>query len=100
MLNGHQRIGAEGLQSKGVAGGAQVLGAEAGVVSLEELHDHIDDGALSGAHRSVEDQKLCSFLDSPVTIAPMHHSILCRSSGEYNVETRRSHAGVSPGSRG
>ena len=28
--------------------------AEAGVVSLEELHDHIDDGALSGAHRSIE----------------------------------------------
>ena len=70
MLNGHQRIGAEGLQSKGVAGGAQVLGAEAGVVSLEELHDHIDDGALSGAHRSVEDQKLLQLLGLPGNDSP------------------------------
>ena len=70
MLNGHQRIGAEGLQGKGVAGGAQVLGAEAGVVSIEELHDHIDDGALSGAHRSVEDQKLLQLLGLPGNDSP------------------------------
>ena len=28
----------------------------------------------------------CSFLDSPDTIDPMAHSILCRSSSEYNVD--------------
>ena len=58
MLDRHQRIGAKRLQSERVAGGAQILCVEAGVVALEELLDHIDNRALSRSHRTIEHQEL------------------------------------------
>ena len=42
----------------------------------------------------------CIFLESPVTIDPIAHSILCLSSSEYKVDMSLSYACVSPGSSG
>ena len=36
---------------------------------------------------------LCSFLEYPETMDPIHHSILCSYSGLYNVVVSSSHAG-------
>ena len=70
MLDRHQRIGPECLQSKSVAGGTQILGIETGVVALEKLLDHIDDRALSRSHRTIEHQEFLNPLGLPGNDGP------------------------------
>ena len=58
MLNRHQRIGTECLQRECIAGRPEILGIKAGVVSLEELLYHVDDGTFTRPNRSVKHHKL------------------------------------------
>ena len=61
MLNGHQGIAFESLQSKGVAGRAEGFCVKNGIISVKELLDNVEHSGLTGSRRAIEHHELLKF---------------------------------------